>query len=357
MHSKAFPSGNGQHQNAWSGSVKAALDQAVSRSRQRNTAMVRKIAEEKYRVPTALLPHNVEVWEMMTEDTSSQCYLPFRIVTPAGASSNSKALPCVIMLHPTGGDMNYHVSWESEFVSRGYMTVSMDCRYHGKRQDSSSTYQESLVRAYFDDDSEEKPFLLDNVWDLQHILDHLETRHDINMAKIGITGMSLGGMVAWFSASLDDRIHASAILCGAQYFGYAIEHECYHDRVMSIPEVFRAVATKRGDPGTFPYNVQKDTVRDVWNRLLPGMLELYDADKSLAAIAPRPLLIVTGAEDPRNPIQGVEIVYSIAQKGYKDCGAEANIELFAEKGAGHEFTNTMKAKINSWMDEHLLYSK
>jgi len=229
----------------------------------------------------------------------------------------------------------------------------MDCRYHGKRQDSSMTYQESLVHAYFDEESDKKPFLLDNVWDVQHILDHLETRPDVNMGKIGITGMSLGGMVGWFSASLDDRIYASAILCGAQYFGYAIEHECYHDRVMSIPEVFRAVATRRGDTGAFPYNVQKDTVRDVWNRMLPGMLDLYDADKSLAAIAPRPLLIVTGAEDPRNPSAGVEIVYNIAAREYAACGAERNIELFAEKGAGHEFTQNMRSKIDAWMDEHL----
>lgn len=351
MNSKVHPPGNGQHQNAWSASVRAALDHAVSRSRQRNASMVRMVDETKYNVPSSSQSYTVQHWEMVTEDPSSQCYLPFRIMTP---SIDSKALPCVILLHPTGGDMNYHASWESDFVSRGYMAVSMDCRYHGKRQDSSMTYQQSLVHAYFDDESKQKPFLLDNIWDVQHILDYLETRPDVNMDKIGITGLSLGGMIGWLTASLDDRIYASAILCGAQYFGYAIEHECYHDRVMSIPDVFCAVASRRGDTGNFPYNVQKDCVRDVWNKLLPGMLEYYDADKSLAAIAPRPLLIVTGEKDPRNPIQGLEIAYNLAKNEYEACGAGQSIEFYSEKGVGHEFTESMQVKINAWMDGHLL---
>lgn len=351
MHCKNQSPGNGQHQNAWSANVRAALDRAVSRSRHRNASVVRKISDENYRVPSVLQGHVVEHWEMMTEDTSSQCYLPFRIVTPAGAADTGQALPCILLLHPTGGDCNYHVSWESDFVSRGYMTVTIDCRYHGKRQDASLTYQQSLVQAYIDESSTEKPFLLDNVWDMQHILDFLETRPDADMKRIGVTGMSLGGMVGWFLATLDDRIYASALLCGAQYFGYAIENDCYHDRVMSIPDVFRAAAEIRGE--TFPHHISRDTVRDVWDRLLPDMLESYDADKSLAAIAPRPLLIVTGAQDPRNPVEGVEIAYEIATKAYEKCGAGDNVELFSEKSAGHEFTKEMMLRIDSWMDKHL----
>lgn len=40
-------------------------------------------------------------------------------------------------------------------------------------------------------------------------------------------------------------------------------------------------------------------VQNAWHRLLPGMLEDYDSPKSLPCIAPRPLFVVNGRDDPR----------------------------------------------------------
>lgn len=40
-------------------------------------------------------------------------------------------------------------------------------------------------------------------------------------------------------------------------------------------------------------------VQSVWHRLLPGLLEDFDAPKSLHCIAPRPLFVVNGRDDPR----------------------------------------------------------
>ncbi len=34
----------------------------------------------------------------------------------------------------------------------------------------------------------ERPFLLDNLWDLSHLLDYLVTRPDVDTQRIGITG-------------------------------------------------------------------------------------------------------------------------------------------------------------------------
>ena len=40
-------------------------------------------------------------------------------------------------------------------------------------------------------------------------------------------------------------------------------------------------------------------VQNVWHRLLPGLLEDYDAPTSLPCIASRPLFVVNGRDDPR----------------------------------------------------------
>ncbi len=62
----------------------------------------------------------------------------------------------------------------------------------------------------------ERPFLLDNVWDIGALLDYLGTRPDVDAARIGITGVSLGGMHSWLAAALDTRIAVAAPMIGVQ---------------------------------------------------------------------------------------------------------------------------------------------
>ena len=64
--------------------------------------------------------------------------------------------------------------------------------------------------------SGEHPFLLDNVYDLQRLLDYLEARPDVDPRRMGVTGVSLGGMHAWLLAALDERLAAAAPMIGVQ---------------------------------------------------------------------------------------------------------------------------------------------
>jgi dienelactone hydrolase len=73
-------------------------------------------------------------------------------------------------------------------------------RYHGGRVDGDMTYQQAIARSYTDHETfKERPFLLDNVWDLQHLLDVLSERPDVDERRIGITG--------WVLTSSDVRSH------------------------------------------------------------------------------------------------------------------------------------------------------
>ena len=62
----------------------------------------------------------------------------------------------------------------------------------------------------------EHPFLLDNVWDIVMLLDYLDARPDVDSARIGMTGLSLGGMHTWLAAALDDRVAVAAPMIGVQ---------------------------------------------------------------------------------------------------------------------------------------------
>ncbi len=328
--------------------ARRALEEAVARKRDRSVAVLRPAPHVKP-VPAAIRRHHVEHWDLLTADAehSSQGYLPFRVVKPVGGEAEGRRLPTVVMLHPTGADQNYHVGWEANLVDRGFLTVSLDLRYHGSRQDDAITYQEAIRRSFADESFAEKPFLLDNVWDLQHVLDALEDRPDVG--KIGITGLSLGGMVSWLLAVIDERVYAPVPLCGVQSFAYAIENNQFHERAMSIPEVFRAVS-----PGGFLSNLTPELVARVWHSILPGLLQHYDAAMSLGCIAPRPLLVVTGSLDGRNPVQGVREAVDAARVVYEEQGVGGCLELYAQDDAGHELTLSMRDEIDRWFDRWLV---
>ena len=292
------------------------LQRAVDRGRRVRfdpTRHVRRVDGVGVRVPVPLQKLHVEHYELISDDSGGddQGWVPFRVTSPCDTSSKTGGgegkKPVVIMLHPTGQSRDYHALWEASFVQKGYVSVAVDARYHGLRVDPQLPYQQALVKAW--KTGMEHPFLLDNVWDIQRILDYLCTSIEyVDSERIGVTGMSLGGMHAWLLAAADERVGLCAPVCGVQNFGYAIDREVYHERILSIPDVFRqATLDMGGSLENFPFGVDREVVTAVWNRLLPDMLKGYDAEMSLRVIAPRPLLIVSGKKDMRCPEEGIRL--------------------------------------------------
>ncbi len=76
----------------------------------------------------------------------------------------------------------------------------------------------------------EHPFLLDNVWDIVILLDYLESRPDVDTSRIGMTGLSLGGMHTWLAASLDDRVAVGAPMIGVQVHSTSLAPHVCHTR-------------------------------------------------------------------------------------------------------------------------------
>jgi dienelactone hydrolase len=211
---------------------------------------------------------------------------------------------------------------------------------------------------------------LDIVWDLQRVLDYLQQRPDVDAARIAVTGISLGGMHSWLLAAADDRIAAAAPMIGVQHFGWAVQQLRYHARVESIPLVFQAAAAdmqqaqqqqqrptevgSNGSSGSGSHEISSEVVTAVWNRLLPGLLEHYDAPQSLPLIAPRPLLVANGELDPRCPMQGVELAMAAARAAYEQQGAGDKLQLYVVPGCTHECTACMWEQVHAFFDRHLL---
>lgn len=260
----------------------------------------------------------------------------------------SSILPVVCVLHSTARSCETEemLTVKARFARIGFLAVGLNSRYHGCRRgdsgDGKERYMRELVGAWKENGGKQieghrYPFIYDTAADLSSVADYLLSRPDVQRGRLGITGKSLGGMHAWFAASSDDRWTAVAPLIGVQSFSYAVEEECYHARVESIQDVFDAAAEDMGETLVTP-----DVVQAVWKRICPGLLEDFDAPRTLGSLSPRPVFIGNGELDPRCPLAGVVDAVRIARKAYQtDCGEPERLELHVYDGVGHQVTAEM----------------
>ena len=291
-----------------------------------------------------------ERWRVRTEP-SEVGVMPFLIGKPANVPPTAK-LPCIILLHGTGGSAESLQDRIKTLVHLGFLVASFDARYHGERTGDPGlgAYFDALISSYKTFGEQERPFIFDNVHDTVHLVDYLTSaaRSDVLVENIGITGISLGGMHSWFAGALDERIKVVVPLIGVQYFQHAVQHNLYHARVDSIKPVFDHAAREAGKA------LDSAVVTEVWSRIVPGITGELDAPNSLKCIAPRPLLVVTGELDPRTPLAGVQLAVDEARRAYSALGASDNIHLHVEPKTGHVVTSSMWDAMVAFMCTHLL---
>ncbi|KAI3839339.1 hypothetical protein MKW92_041912, partial [Papaver armeniacum] len=240
---------------------------------------------------------------LITEE-GEQGRVPVLILSLKGSEQQKR--PAIVFLHSTNKCKEWLRPLLEAYASRGYIAVAIDSRYHGERAKNMTTYKDALVESWEKGDT--MPFIFDTVWDLIKLADYLSRREDIDPSRIGITGESLGGMHAIFAAFVDTRYAVVVPIIGVQGFRWAIDNDQWQARVNSIKAVFEKARADLGKD-----EIDKEVVEKVWDRIAPGLASEFDAPYSVPAISPRPLLILNGAEDPRNPIAGLEIPFAKAR--------------------------------------------
>ncbi|CAI8599825.1 unnamed protein product [Vicia faba] len=254
--------------------------------------------------------------------------------------------PAVVFLHGTNKYKEFLRPLIEAYASRGYVAISVDSRYHGERAKSATDYRDALISAWKTGDT--MPFIYDTVWDLIKLADYLTQREDIDPSRIGITGISLGGMHAWFAGAADTRYAVVAPLIGVQGFRWTIDHDKWHDRVESIKPVFEVARDNLGKSV-----IDKDVVEKVWDRIAPGLASNFDSPYSIPAIAPRPLLIINGAEDPRCHLAGLENVTLKTNQIYKVFQCSDNFKFIAEPEIKHQISKLQVKESSDWFDKFL----
>ncbi|XP_037462697.1 putative hydrolase YtaP [Triticum urartu] len=254
--------------------------------------------------------------------------------------------PVVVILHSSYKCKEWVRPLLEAYASRGYIAVSIDSRYHGERASHKNTYTDALKAAWRNGDT--MPFIFDTAWDLIKLADHLSARKDVDPSRIGITGESLGGMHSWFGAFVDTRYSVVVPIVGFQGFRWAIDNNMWEARVNSIRPVFEEAATDLGKS-----EIDSEVVEKVWDRIAPGLASRFDAPYSVPLIAPRPLLLLNGAEDPCCPIAGLQEPASRVAEAYEKAGSAEKFKFIVEPGVEHMLTANMVKEASEWFDRFL----
>jgi pimeloyl-ACP methyl ester carboxylesterase len=308
----------------------------------------------------------VDIWVPDAEEPK-QSMVPMLMAT---AQQGPAVRPALVLLHGTGHCAESMVPIMASLAGRGMLVVAPDARHHGRRCDGyvsakenpgTHQYQQALVEAWSKDGAT-RPFAFDTAADMFYVADYLKSRPDVG--KLGICGVSLGGIHAWLAAAADCRWDVVAPLIGVQSFGSAVSSNRALPRVATIPDVFRraaedilGVSSVNGDCQLAEFS-SPHIVQSVWQRICPGLLEYFDAHLSLPLIAPRPLFVGNGKFDPRCPIDLLTDVFASVREAYEQAALvdkSSSISLHLRVyDCGHEVTEEMWRDVGAFLESTLL---
>ena len=184
--------------------------------------------------------------------------------------------------------------WARELARRGYVTLSLTQRGLDKRlPDTEARNKALLVHG--------RNVMGTIVYEIRQAVTVLAGRPDVDPDKIGMTGISFGGITTFYSWLVDDRIAAAAPICGG---------------VGSVQEFI--------DHGARSYH------GIYW--WIPGMLTKGDHGEFAAAMAPRPLMLWAPRSDIGMPNEGIDRFLRAAEPAYRRAGAPQNLIVHRPPG-------------------------
>jgi dienelactone hydrolase len=158
------------------------------------------------------------------------------------------------------------------------------------------------------------------LFDSVRALDYLATRDDVDPARIGTLGISMGSNMAWWLAAVDERVKACVDICCLTDYQALIE-------------------TNNLDGHGLYYYV-------------PSLLKHFTTAQINALIAPRPHLSLAGTKDKLTPAHGLERLDAELRRIYAEAGAPNAWKLLTYE-QGHFENPEMRVEIVKWLTLHM----
>lgn len=154
------------------------------------------------------------------------------------------------------------------------------------------------------------------VWNGIRAIDYLSTRREVDISKLGVTGISGGGIISWYLPAVEDRIRVVASVCGTwtaktQLALNAVKENC---DCVYLPNRFR-----------------------------------LDLPAIGALIAPRPFKILGALRDEMFPPAGYHDAYQRVGAIYDLHGARDRLALY-EHDAPHKDIPAFRKEADEWLN-------
>lgn len=214
------------------------------------------------------------------------------------------------------------------WAEQGFFVISIDRPHHGARTgtDDAAFRVGGLAKVWGE-----------SVYDLMRALDYVETRTEADASRTGMLGLSLGAMEALLMAALDPRIDVVVSIAGQLTWGEVFG-------TSSWQLIFRGL--------DLTDQLRRDGISGQRARLAfleanPG-LAVLDASLLAPLIAPKPMLLMTGGDDPYITPAATRHTYDAARPAYEDLEQEDRLELWLEEDMGHAFSAAMQERALDW---------
>ena len=182
-------------------------------------------------------------------------------------------------------------------VANGWAALAIEQRAFGQRAEKGVRCQDAALRALH----RGRPLTGQRVLDVIRAVDFIATQPDLDAARIGCMGNSMGGTVSFYAACVEPRITLAVVSCSFCTFA---------DSWLSLPHCACGY--------------------------LPGIAQVADMPDLAGLIAPRHLLIVAGKKDAIARFEGVEKGFRLAREIFAAAGSRDRVQLLAAEG-GHRF--------------------
>lgn len=133
-----------------------------------------------------------------------------------------------------------------------------------------------------------------------------------------------------------------------QSFRWSLENDRWQARARTISRAHEAAREDLGEK-----ELNKNVCRQLWTKVVPGILDKFDCPSMIRLFAPRPLLILSGENDPNCPLPGAQIAFSAAEAAYKQAGALDRLKIDVAAGVGHRVTEEQRLMAISWFEKWL----
>ena len=267
--------------------------------------------------------------QKMLIETETAVTLPFYVLIPDGHGSGGTGKKSAAFLalhgHCGGGKLavagvdddprvaaeikTYNYDYAVKLARLGLLVFVPDARGFGERREDLHQGDEYLTASSCSELNRLAVSFGQSVvgmwtWDNMRLTDYIASRDDVDPTRIGIGGLSGGGLQTLWAAALDDRYRC--VVISGYFYGFRnalIDFVCCSCNY--VPQLFRTI----------------------------------DMGDLAALIAPRPLLIETGTQDWLNGTRGMPNVLEqveITRKAYALFGAESNLvhDIFED---GHKW--------------------